>query len=68
MVEHRQHVHIVEETAGPAVCEDERYFLAGCRALVQEVDAFPSKVVERVESPLSGMPVELISPLGNEAP
>src|SRR5262245_15232352 len=36
VTEHRQHVYIVEETARPAVREDERYTLAGCRALAHE--------------------------------
>src|SRR5947209_1457383 len=33
VAEHRQHVHIVEETARPAVREDKRHALAGCRTL-----------------------------------
>ena len=57
----------VEETAGPAVREDERYTPAGCRTLVYEVDAIPNEVLESVEPPFPGTPVELIRPVGHEA-
>jgi hypothetical protein len=33
---------------------------------MHEVDAFPDEVVERVEFPLPGTPVELMNPVGNE--
>src|SRR5947208_2073074 len=36
VAEHRQHVHIVEETARPAVRKDKRYTVAGCRTLAHE--------------------------------
>src|SRR5881392_381389 len=48
VAEHRQHFDIVEETARPAVREDERHTLAGCRTLPHEVDVLPCEVVERV--------------------
>src|SRR5437870_4507650 len=67
VLEHRQHVHVIEETAGPAVREDERHTPAGCRTLVYEVDAIPNEVVESVEPPFPGTPVELIGPVGHEA-
>ena len=35
---------------------------------MHEVDALPDEVVERVELPLPGTPVELMGPVGNEAP
>src|SRR4029077_10211354 len=68
VLEHRQHVQVVEETAGPAVCEDKRHTAAGCGALVHEVDAVPSELVECVELALPGTPVELIGPVGHKAP
>src|SRR5205823_3807163 len=68
VAEHRQHVHIVEETARPAVRQDERHTLPGCRTLAHEVDALPSEVVERVESRFPGTPVELIGPIGDKVP
>src|SRR5205823_4224284 len=68
VAEHRQHVHIVEETTRPPVREDERHPLAGCRTLAHEVDVLPSKVVERVESRLPGTPVELIGPIRDKVP
>src|SRR5207247_1416902 len=68
VAEHRQHVHIVQETARPAVSEDKRHPLAGCRTLAHEVDVLPSEVVERVESRLPGAPVELIGPIRDKAP
>ena len=34
---------------------------------MHEVDALPGEVVERVELPLPGTPVELMGPVGNEA-
>src|SRR5689334_2131354 len=37
--EHRQHIDIVEETAGPAMREDEWHSPAGCRPLAYEVDS-----------------------------
>src|SRR5436853_3458374 len=66
VLEHRQHVHVVEETAGPAVCEDERHTLTRYGTLMHEVDALKAKVVERVELPLPGSPVELMRPVGHE--
>ncbi len=66
--EHRQHVHVVEEAAGPAVREDERHTVTRCGTLIDKVDALPGEVVERVELPFPGTPVELIGPVGNEAP
>src|SRR5215831_7061752 len=66
--EHRQQVHVVEEAAGPAVCEDERHTLTRCGALMHEVDALPGEVVEHVELPLPSPTVELLGPTGNEAP
>ena len=67
VLEHWQHVQVVEETAGPAVREDEWHTTAGCGALVHKVDALPGEVVERVEPPLPHTPVELMGPVGNEA-
>src|SRR5258708_5317635 len=68
VAEHRQHVHIVEETARPAMREDERYTPARCRTLAHKVDVLPSKVVEPVESRLPGSPVERIGPIRDEVP
>src|SRR5439155_11032553 len=68
VAEHRQHVHIVEETARPAVCEDERYTPAGCRTLAHEVDVLPGEVVEGVESRFPGRPIELIGPIRDKVP
>src|SRR5437762_10523393 len=62
VAEHRQHVHIFEETARPTMREDERHTFAGCRTLAHEVNVLPSEVVERVESRLPDTPVELIGP------
>ena len=66
VAEHRQHVHIVEETARPAVCEDERHTPARCRTLVHKVDALPGEVMERIESRFPRTPVELIGPIRDE--
>ncbi len=68
LFKHWQHVDIVEKTAGPAVCEDQRHAPAGCRALVNEMDAFPGEVVERIELPFPGPPIERISPVRYEVP
>src|SRR5437868_15036576 len=68
VAEHRQHVHIVEEAARPAVRQDERHPLAGCRTLAHEVDVLPSEVVERVESRFPGTRVELIGPIRDKVP
>jgi hypothetical protein len=35
---------------------------------VHEVDALPNEVIERIELPLPGAPVELIGPVGHEPP
>src|SRR5271165_2600227 len=66
IIEHRQHIHIIKETAWPAVSEDKRHPLARSCTLVHEVDAFPGEVVESVESPLPGTPVELMDPVGHD--
>src|SRR5260221_12948286 len=68
LLKHRQHFQIVEETAGPAMREDERHTRAGCGTLVHEVDALPSELLERVELALPSTPVKLIGPVGHEAP
>ena len=47
--------------------EDQRHTSTGCGTPVHEVDALPGEVVERVELPLPGTPVELMGPAGNEA-
>src|SRR5207248_7003209 len=44
VAEHRQHIHIVEETARPAVREDEWHTPAGCSTLANEGDVLPSEV------------------------
>ena len=67
VLEHRQHVHVIEETAGPAVREDEGHTTARCRTPVHEVDALPREVVERVQPSLPGVPVEFMGPVGHEA-
>src|SRR5215472_5224608 len=66
--EHRQQAQVVEEAAGPAVCEDERHTFTRLRTLMHEVDALPREVAERVQFPLPGTPVELMGPVRNEAP
>src|SRR5215469_10584328 len=68
VLEHRQHVHVIEETARPPVRQDEGHTAAGRGALVHEVDAFPSELVKRVELALPSTPVELTGPVGHEAP
>src|SRR5271157_1209443 len=67
VLKHRQHVHVVEETARPAVREDEGHASAGRGTLVYEVDAFPCEMVKGVELALPSTPVELIGPVGHEA-
>src|SRR5262245_51382180 len=57
VLEHRHHVQVVEETAGPAVREDEWHSSAGGGALVHEVDAAPCELVEGVEPALPSTPV-----------
>ena len=47
--------------------EDERYALAGDGTLVDEVYALPDEVIESVEPPLPGTPVELIGPVRHTA-
>src|SRR5580658_2736008 len=64
VLEHRQHLHVIEETAGPDVRENERHTPTRCRTLVHKVDALPGEVVERVEPPLPATPVELVGPVG----
>jgi hypothetical protein len=66
VLKHRQHLHVVEETTGPAMGEEERHTPAGCRTPMHKVDALPHEVVQRVELPLPGTPVELIGPVGHE--
>jgi len=41
--------------------------LTRCGTLMHEVDTLPGEVVERVELPLPGTPVELMGPVGHEA-
>src|SRR5260221_8430543 len=65
VLKHRQHFQIVEETAGPAVREDERHTTAGRGALVHEVDALPSELLQRVELALPNTPVKIIGPVGH---
>src|SRR5262245_60197847 len=68
VLEHRQHVQVVEETAGPSVREDEWHTRAGRSALVHEVDTLPCQLVEGVELALPSAPVKLIGPVGHEVP
>src|SRR5262249_58046889 len=49
ILEHRQHIHVIEEAAGPAVCEDQRHAPAGFRTLMYEMDALPSEMIESVQ-------------------
>src|SRR5690242_14963541 len=48
VLEHRQQTHVIEETAGPAVGEDERQTSAGRRTLMNKMDALPHEVIERI--------------------
>src|ERR1700750_1853088 len=41
IIEHRQHIQIIQETAGPAVCKNKRFAPARCRRLIHAMDAFP---------------------------
>src|SRR5262245_58162772 len=50
VLEHRQHVHVVEETAGPAVREYEWHTIAGYGALVLEDDAVMCELDEDDEN------------------
>src|SRR5215469_13554055 len=66
LIEDRQHIHIIEETAGPAMRENERQALTRCCPLIHEVDAFPCEVLETVKPLLPCAPVEIIGPEGHE--
>src|SRR5262249_10652220 len=64
--EHRQHVNVIEEAAGPTMGEYQRRTAAGFRTLMDEMDAFPDEVIESVEPLLPRAPVELIGPIGDD--
>jgi hypothetical protein len=65
VLEHRQNVQVVEETAGPAVREDEWHTTTGCGA--GAVSCRPKWVVDAWLA-LPGTPLELIGPVGHEVP
>jgi hypothetical protein len=66
ILQHRQHLHVIQKTARPAMRQQQRYTSARCRTLVYKVNALPGKVIQRVEPPLPGTPVELVSPVRNQ--
>src|SRR5262249_21737658 len=65
---HRQHVDVIEEAAGPAMRQDQWRTAAGRCTLMNEMDAFPSELIESVEPLLPHAPIKLIRPVGDNAP
>src|SRR5262249_58338733 len=66
VLEHRQHVQVIEETTGPAVREDNRNSPARGSTLVHEVDTVPSELIESAKPLLPGTPIKVVRPVGHE--
>src|SRR5580704_12438952 len=68
VLEHRQHIHVIEETAGPAVRENERHTPTRSRTLIHQVNTLPHKLIKQIEALLEGTPVKLMGEVGHATP